>query len=317
MAYVQGKRGHGSTDYGKNELTAEKPIPAWRKFLAQFHDVLVILLLIATGISAGLWLYERASALPYEAMAIFAVVLLNAVMGYMQESRAEEAVAALRQMSAAHANVIRDGARQSIPATEVVPGDIILIEAGDTVPADARLIESTALQTAEASLTGESLPVSKDTRPITAEVGLGDRHNMLFSGTAATYGRGRSGGHGDRDADPDGAHRRDAASSSDRDHAVAKGTRPRRQVARHHRRRDRRRDDRDHSSRRRRARFLGDVRRAHLRRGTRGRGGARRLTGGGDHRALARRAADGEAERHRAPSRGGRDARLGERHRLR
>ena len=178
--------------HGKNELTAEKPIPAWRKFLAQFHDVLVILLLIATGISAGLWLFERASALPYEAMAIFAVVLLNAVMGYMQESRAEEAVAALRRMSAAHANVIRDGARQSIPATEVVPGDVMLIEAGDTVPADARLIESTALQTAEASLTGESLPVSKDTRPITAEVGLGDRHNMLFSGTAVTYGRGRT-----------------------------------------------------------------------------------------------------------------------------
>ena len=167
-------------------------MPAWRKFLAQFHDVLVILLLIATGISAGLWLYERESALPYEAMAIFAVVLLNAVMGYMQESRAEQAVAALRQMSAAHANVIRDGARQSIPATEVVPGDIILIEEGDTIPADARLIQSTALQTAEAALTGESLPVSKDTLPITEEVGLGDRHNMIFSGTAATYGRGRA-----------------------------------------------------------------------------------------------------------------------------
>jgi len=178
--------------YGRNELTTEKPIPAWRKFLAQFHDVLVILLLIATVISAGLWLYERESALPYEAMAIFAVVLLNAVMGYRQESRAEQAVAALRQMSAAHANVIRDGARQSILATEIVPGDIILIEEGDTVPADARLIESTALQTAEAALTGESLPVSKDTLPITAEVGLGDRHNMIFSGTAATYGRGRA-----------------------------------------------------------------------------------------------------------------------------
>ena len=178
--------------YGKNELTAEKPVPAWRKFLAQFQDVLVILLLIATAISAGLWLYERESALPYEAMAIFAVVLLNAIMGYIQESRAEEAVAALRQMSAAHANVIRDGARQSIPATEVVPGDIILIEEGDTIPADARLIQSTALQTAEAALTGESLPVSKDTLPIAEEVGLGDRHNMIFSGTAATYGRGQA-----------------------------------------------------------------------------------------------------------------------------
>ena len=178
--------------YGRNELTAEKPVPAWRKFLAQFQDVLVILLFIATAISAGLWLYERESALPYEALAIFAVVLLNAVMGYIQESRAEEAVAALRQMSAAHANVIRDGERQSITAAEVVPGDIILIEEGDTIPADARLIQSTALQTAEATLTGESLPVSKETLPIREEVGLGDRDNMIFSGTAATYGRGRA-----------------------------------------------------------------------------------------------------------------------------
>jgi Ca2+-transporting ATPase len=178
--------------YGRNELTAEKPVPAWRKFLAQFHDVLVILLLLATGISAALWLYEGESALPYEAMAIFAVVLLNAIMGYMQQSRAEEAVAALRQMSAAHANVIRDGVRQSILATEVVPGDIILIEEGDTIPADARLLQSTALQTAEAALTGESLPVSKAPQPIPAAVGLSDRHNMLFSGTAATYGHGQA-----------------------------------------------------------------------------------------------------------------------------
>ncbi len=178
--------------YGKNELTAEKPIPAWRKFLAQFQDALVILLLIATAISAGLWFYERESSLPYEALAIFTVVLLNAVMGYVQQSRAEEAVAALRKMSAAHANVIRDGNRQSIPATEVAPGDIILIEEGDTIPADSRLIQSTALQTAEAALTGESLPVSKDTDAVQEEVGLGDRHNMVFSGTVATYGRGKA-----------------------------------------------------------------------------------------------------------------------------
>jgi Ca2+-transporting ATPase len=178
--------------YGKNELTAEKPVPAWRKFLAQFQDVLVILLLIAAVISAGLWLIERDAALPYEAIAILAVVLLNAVMGYIQQSRAEQAVAALRQMSAAHAKVMRDGEQQSIPAVEVVPGDLILIEEGDTIPADARLMQSTALHTAEAALTGESLPVSKDTQPIAAEVGLGDRHNMLFSGTTATYGRGKA-----------------------------------------------------------------------------------------------------------------------------
>ncbi len=178
--------------YGKNELTSEPPAPAWKKFLAQFQDVLVILLLIATAISLALWLYERESALPYEAIAIFSVVLLNAVMGYIQESKAESAVAALRKMSAAHAKVFRAGEPQNIPANELVPGEIILIEEGDTIPADARLIQSTALQTAEAALTGESLPVSKDTLPIADDAGLGDRHNMVFSGTAATYGRGKA-----------------------------------------------------------------------------------------------------------------------------
>ena len=178
--------------HGKNELTAETPVPAWRKFLAQFQDVLVVLLLVATAISAALWLYERDSALPYEALAISAVVLLNALMGYIQESRAESALAALRQMAAAHAHVLRDGERRSVDATEVVPGDIILIEEGDTIPADARLIHTAALQTAEASLTGESLPVAKEVAPISGEMGLGDRDNMIFSGTAVTYGRGRA-----------------------------------------------------------------------------------------------------------------------------
>jgi Ca2+-transporting ATPase len=175
---------------GRNELTAETPVPAWRRFLAQFQDVLVILLLAATAISAGLWAVERDAALPYEAIAIFAVVLLNATMGYIQESRAEAAVAALRAMSAADATVIRGGERRNIPATDIVPGDIILIEEGDTVPADARVIESTALQTAEAALTGESLPVMKEAAPIVGDVALGDRRNMVFSGTAATYGHG-------------------------------------------------------------------------------------------------------------------------------
>ena len=178
--------------YGPNELGAEKSIPAWRKFLAQFQDVLVILLLIATAISFALWFYERESALPYEALAISAVVLLNAIMGYIQESRAETAVAALRQMSAAHANVIRDRERSSVPAAEVVPGDIILVGEGDTIPADARLIQSTVLQTAEAALTGESLPVLKETAPIKDAASLGDRLNMIFSGTAATFGHGRA-----------------------------------------------------------------------------------------------------------------------------
>ncbi len=177
---------------GPNALAAESPPPAWKKFLAQFANVLVALLLVAALVSAGLWFLERDSALPFEAMAIFAIVILNAVMGYLQEARAEQAVAALQEMSAAHANVLRDGTRQSILATEIVPGDIVLIEEGDTVPADARLIEAVSLQMAEAALTGESLPVAKTVAPIPSNVPLGDRANMIFSGTAATYGRGRA-----------------------------------------------------------------------------------------------------------------------------
>jgi len=178
--------------YGPNQLAAEKPDPAWRRFLAQFTDVLVILLLVATAISAALWAIERTEALPYEALAILAVVLLNAVMGFVQESRAEAAVAALQAMAASDATVVREGERHEVPAAEVVPGDLILIGEGDTIPADARLVDAVALQTAEASLTGESLPVTKATEPIDEEASLGDRHNMIFSGTAATYGHGRA-----------------------------------------------------------------------------------------------------------------------------
>ena len=176
--------------YGRNELPAGAPVPAWRRFLAQFQDVLVVLLLIATAISAALWAYERESALPYEALAILAVVVLNATMGYLQESRAEAAVVALRAMSAGEATVIRGGERHSVPAAEIVPGDVVLIEEGDTIPADGRILESASLQTAESALTGESLPVTKDPAPIDADVPLGDRDNMVFSGTAVTYGHG-------------------------------------------------------------------------------------------------------------------------------
>ena len=177
--------------YGRNDLTADAPVPAWRKFLAQFQDALVVLLLVAASISAALWFYERDSALPYEAIAIGAVVVLNAIMGYAQEARAESAVAALRQMAAAHARVLRDGEPSSVLTTDVVPGDIVLIEEGDTIPADARVIRSTALQTAEAALTGESLPVHKNAEALSDDTALGDRHNMLYSGTTATYGRGQ------------------------------------------------------------------------------------------------------------------------------
>ena len=179
-------------EYGPNELEAEKPIPAWRRFLAQFEDALVILLLIATTISAILWFIERDGALPYEALAIFAVVLLNAAMGFIHESRAEAAVTALRRMSAHEATVVRDGEIRRIPARDVVPGDLILIGEGDTIPADARLIESTVLHVAEAALTGESLPVAKGTTPLPEETPLAERSDMVFSGTSATYGHGRA-----------------------------------------------------------------------------------------------------------------------------
>ena len=177
-------------NFGRNELATEPPVPAWRRFAAQFKDVLVILLLVATAVSVAAWFYERDAALPYESIAIFAVVLLNATMGFVQESRAEAAVAALRALSADAASVIRGGDRKRVPAAELVPGDVVLIEEGDTIPADARVVESTSLQTAEASLTGESLPVSKDADAIADDATLGDRSNMLFNGTSATYGRG-------------------------------------------------------------------------------------------------------------------------------
>jgi Ca2+-transporting ATPase len=178
--------------YGRNELAAAAPVPAWRRFLAQFENMLVILLLVATAISALLWVVERDAALPYEAIAILGVVLLNATLGYVQEGRAARAVAALRAMTAAVATVVRGGERRHLPAAELVPGDLVVLAEGDTIPADARVVASVALQTAEAALTGESLPVAKEVAPIVGEAALGDRHNMVWSGTAATYGHGRA-----------------------------------------------------------------------------------------------------------------------------
>ncbi len=175
---------------GRNELASTPAVPGWRRFLAQFQEALVLLLLVATVVSTGLWLYERDTSLPFEAIAILAVVILNAAMGYVQEARAEAAVAALQKMSANEADVIRNGERMRILAAELVRGDIVLVEEGATVPADARLISAASLQVAEAALTGESQPVSKEAGKIEGSVVLGDRVNMIFSGTAVTYGHG-------------------------------------------------------------------------------------------------------------------------------
>jgi P-type Ca2+ transporter type 2C len=179
---------------GRNRLKSAPETPWWRHLLEQFQNFLVIILLVATVISMAEWLLQdpRETALPYEAIVIMAIVVLNALLGFVQETRAERSVRALMALAAPESTVIRDGERQRIAAEEIVPGDIILVEAGDKIPADARVIEEANLHTDEAPLTGESQPVAKDARPVEGDVGIGDRRNMLYSSTVATYGRGRA-----------------------------------------------------------------------------------------------------------------------------
>jgi len=178
--------------FGPNTLVSAPPTPAWRRFAAQFQNPLVALMLVATLLSAGIWLIERASELPLEAITILAILLLNAALGFIQEARAEQAVAALKRMTAPTATVMRDGRRHRVLASEVVPGDILLIEEGDAIAADGRVIEAIGLQVSEAALTGESLPITKHTAPLDEVASLGDRRNMVFAGTVVTYGRGRA-----------------------------------------------------------------------------------------------------------------------------
>jgi Ca2+-transporting ATPase len=180
--------------HGPNRLKSAPETPWWRRLLEQFENVLVIILLVATVISAGEWLLHepRETKLPYEAIVILAIVVLNALLGYFQEARAERSVRALMALAAPESTVVRDGERQRIPAEDIVPGEIVLVEAGDRIPGDARVIESANLRTDEAPLTGESVPVAKGVAAIDQDVGLGDRRNMLYAGTVATYGRGRA-----------------------------------------------------------------------------------------------------------------------------
>jgi Ca2+-transporting ATPase len=177
---------------GANILPKPAATPEWRKFLSQFQGPLTVLLLLAMGISVFAWLNERDTPIPIEALTILAIVLLNGLLGYIQEHRAEQAVAALQAMSAPTARVLRDGEEQRIPTAQVVPGDILLIEEGDTLPADGRVLEAFALQVAEAALTGESTPVEKNPAIIEQEAGIGDQSNMVFGGTLVTSGRGRA-----------------------------------------------------------------------------------------------------------------------------
>jgi Ca2+-transporting ATPase len=173
-------------EYGPNELQAAHRISGWSIFLGQFKNLLIVMLLIATVVSAFLG-HE------VEAIAIAVIVLFAVLMGFGQEFRAERAIEALRQMAAPTATVLRGGEETEVLARELVPGDIVLLRAGDKIPADARLIESASLQIEEAALTGESVPVEKDAGPVAGDdLALGDRRNMVFAGTAATYGRGRA-----------------------------------------------------------------------------------------------------------------------------
>jgi Ca2+-transporting ATPase len=177
---------------GPNEIQAAAPVPAWRKMLAQFQDPLIYLLLAAVVISTGAWAAEGADGWPVDAVVIGAIVVMNAVLGYVQQARAENAVAALRTMTARMASVIRDGQQVRVPARSVVAGDLLVLAEGDAVPADARLVSVATLKVAEASLTGESEPVLKDATTLAAPAELGDRLDMVFNGTAVTQGTGRA-----------------------------------------------------------------------------------------------------------------------------
>ena len=172
-------------EVGPNELSEAPRPPFWKLVLQQFESFLVMMLIVASVISALLGDYV-------EAAAIMAIVLLNAIIGVMQESKAEEALAALKKMAAPNATVVREGSRATIPSRELVPGDIVILEAGNYVPADVRLVESVNLRIEEAALTGESVPVEKSAQEsLEADIPLGDRHNTAFMGTLITYGRGR------------------------------------------------------------------------------------------------------------------------------
>lgn len=177
---------HRLATIGPNELPEAAPPSPLKIFLRQFANLIVWVLIGAAAVSGLLqeWI---------DAVAILAIVVLNAILGFVQEFRAERSLAALKQLSVATARVIRDDTVLAIPAGQVVPGDLIQIEAGDRVPADSRIVYATGLQTQEASLTGESTPVAKSAKPIPqTEVPLGDRQNMLFMGTIVVSGKGRA-----------------------------------------------------------------------------------------------------------------------------
>lgn len=196
---VEVERGLGAEEvearlerYGPNELRSVEGEPAWRRFLRQFADPLVYLLLAAIVISIAAWALDGATGVPIDAVVIVAIVLANAVIGFVQEKKAADAVASLADMTASHATVLRSGVLTDIASAQIVPGDVLVLAEGDAVGADARLFSASALRVQEASLTGESDAVAKDPGRLTGPVPLGDRRNMVFKGTAVTRGVGRA-----------------------------------------------------------------------------------------------------------------------------
>ena len=171
-------------EHGPNRLPEPPKRSPLLRFLAHFHNVLIYVLLAAAAVTAALQHWVDTGV-------ILAVVVVNAVIGFVQEGRAEQAMDAIRGMLAPRSAVLRDGRRIGVDASELVPGDIVLVEAGDRVPADLRLIEARALKAEEGILTGESVPVDKDPAPVAEDAALGDRTSMLFSGTLVAAGAGR------------------------------------------------------------------------------------------------------------------------------
>jgi potassium/sodium efflux P-type ATPase len=182
---------------GLNELRAVAAVPAWRKALAQFQNPLVYLLGAAAAVALASWWFRGrdhpgSAEWPLDAIVIAVVVIFNAVLGWLQEAKAEQAVAALAKMTTATSSVLRDGSVVRVPSTELVKGDVLILTEGEAVGADARLTLSAALKLLEAPLTGESEAVLKDAATLSAPAALGDRLNMVFKGTAVAQGTGRA-----------------------------------------------------------------------------------------------------------------------------
>lgn len=186
---TQGQVEEKRAQFGENKLKEKKKKTTLQRFAEQFKDVMILILIIAAIVSFAIACIEGEPKEFFEPVLILLIVILNAIMGVMQESKAEKALDALKSLSAPHARVLRDGKEKVIDAVELVPGDIIHLEAGDFIPADARLIRSVSLKSEESALTGESVPSEKDASVIVDEKApLGDRNNMVFSGCSITYG---------------------------------------------------------------------------------------------------------------------------------